>query len=564
MRADLAGNTLLTARDVASAVLTSPQGFYDSTNQNDQTDLYRLSLSSQSKILLQLSQMTGDSDLQLLDRTGKQLYGSNQSSKLEDTLTVDLAPGEYFINVANFSGDSDYYLNIANASTPPPIAPVVPVIPVVPVAPPVIPPAPVTAIDPKLNTKALSGQVPIDALINTEGNYWDTRASGGVITYSFYQASSGPYYGTEQVSELNSAIKASVREILKNLETYIDQRFVEVADTTNSYGVIRYMFSDGGGGANANYYAYSYYPWSQAIGGDVHLNPIWDTKSYASFSNGAGSDGYTTLIHETLHALGLKHPGNYDALSDHNEGPFLAPNLDNKSNTVLSYNRTGTASITPLTYDIRALQYLYGAKANAATDTTYQFTAPMYYSQGGQSFGNAVQGIYQSLWDTGGIDTIDLSGSRDINYHIDLRDSGLITSQLALTSGTYTDIVTNQGFAAPQYGTSLAAGSVIENVISSVGNDRIIANSAANKFSGYSGAFGNDQLDNTNDADLLDLSGNQRSQLRLTNNAGDLMIDWGTGKSIRVTGYFGASAAMKILIEGQMYRATALGAWQVV
>jgi Bacterial pre-peptidase C-terminal domain/Peptidase M10 serralysin C terminal len=563
MRADLAGNTLLTARDVATAALTtSPQGFYDSTSQTDQTDLYRFSLSSQSKLQLNLSQMTGDSDLQVLDRTGKQLYSSNQSSKLEDTLTVDLAAGEYFINVANFSGDSDYYLQIANASTPPPIVVPDPIVPIVPIAP-VAPPVPATAIDPKFSAKPLSGQLPIDALINTEGSYWDSRASGGVITYSFYQASSGPYYGTEQVSELNAAIKASVREIFKNLETYIDQKFVEVADTANNYGVIRYMFSNGGGGANADYYAYSYYPWSQAIGSDVHLNPIWDARSYASFSNGAGSNGYTTLIHETLHALGLKHPGNYDALSDQNEGPFLDPQQDNKANTVLSYNRTGTAAITPLTYDIRALQYLYGAKATAATDTTYQFTTPMFYTQGGQSFGNPAQGIYQSLWDSGGIDTIDLSGSRDINYHIDLRDSGLVTSQLALTSSIYTDIVTNQGFAAPQYGTSLSAGTVIENVISSAGNDRIIANSATNRFSGYSGAFGNDQLENTNGADLLDLSGNQRSQLRLANNAGDLTIDWGTGKSIRVTGYFGTSAAMKILIEGQYFAATASGTWQI-
>jgi Peptidase M10 serralysin C terminal len=561
MRADLAGNTLLTARDVAAAVLTSPQGFYDSTNQNDQTDLYRLSLSSQSQILLQLSQMTGDSDLQVLDRTGKQLYGSNQASKLEDKLTLDLAAGEYFINVANFTGDSDYYLQITNASTPPPTFVVDPIVPIIPPAP-IEPVPPTTAIDPKIGAKALSGQVPIDALINTEGNYWDSRASGGVITYSFYQASSGPYYGSEQVSELNSAIKASVREILKNLETYIDQQFVEVTDTSSSRGVIRYMFSDGGGGANADYYAYSYYPWSEAIGSDVHLNPIWDARSYSSFSNGAGTDGYTTLIHETLHALGLKHPGNYDALSDHNEGPFLDPNQDNKSNSVLSYNRTGTASITPLTYDIRALQYLYGAKPNAPTDSTYQFTAPTNYTQGGQTFGNAGR-VYQSLWDAGGIDTIDLSGG-NFDYHIDLRDSGLVTTQLGLTGSNYTDIVTNQGFVAPQYGTWLSAGSVIENVVSSIGNDRIIANNAANRFSGYgSDNFGNDQLDNTNGADLLDLAGNQRSQLRLTNNAGDLVIDWGTGGSIRVTGYFGASAAMKILIEGQAFTATALGTWQL-
>jgi hypothetical protein len=107
---------------------------------------------------------------------------------------------------------------------------------------------------------------------------------------------------------------------------------------------------------------------------------------------------------------------------------------------------------------------------------------------------------------------------------------------------------------------------VIENVVSSGGDDRIIANSATNYFSGYgTGRFGQDVLEQTNGADLLDLSGNQRRQLRLSNNAGDLVIDWGTGNAIKVSGYFAAAstAAMKILIEGQYFTATAIGGWQV-
>jgi Bacterial pre-peptidase C-terminal domain/Peptidase M10 serralysin C terminal len=568
MRADLAGNTLLTARDVGSAVLTSPQGFYDSTSATDQTDLYRLNLSSQSQLLIELSQLTGDSDLQVLDRTGKQIYDSNASGKQSESLKLDLAAGEYYINVANFDGASDYYLQIANASTPPPIVvpdPIAPIIiaPIVPVAPV----APVAAINPRLNVAAKSGQLGIDALLNPNGEYWDTSQSNGVITYSFYTAAAGAYSGIEHVSEVNATIKASVREILKNLETDINQRFVEVADTATSQGVIRYMFSDGGGGSNSDYYAYSYYPGSVALSSDVHLNPTWDARSYASFSNGAGSNGYTTLIHETLHALGLKHPGNYDALSNSNEGPFLDPSLDNKSNTVLSYNYAGAAAITPMSYDIRALQYLYGTHAHATDNTTYQFTSPIAYSQGGQSFGSTTQTITQSLWDSGGIDTIDLSSSgSSANYHVDLRDGGLVTTQSGLISGNYADYVTKQGFVAPQYGTWLGFGTVIENVVSSGGDDRIIANSAANRFSGYStGRFGQDVLEQTNGADRLDLSGNQRNQLRLTNNAGDLVIDWGTGNAIKVSGYFAAAstAAMKILIEGQYFTATAIGGWQV-
>jgi hypothetical protein len=567
MRVDLAGNTLLTARDVGAAMLAAPQGFYDSTNStSDQNDLYRISLSSQSQLLVQLSQMTGDSDLQILDRTGKQIYGSNHAAKLEESLTIDLAAGEYFINVANFDGQSDYYLQIGNASTPPPIVVPATPAPITPILPPAPPIAPIAALNPQVNALPPSGQLAIDALLNPYGQYWDTSVSNGVITYSFYAASSGPYYGAEQVSEVNTAIKASVREILKNLETYINQRFVEVADTATSYGVIRYMFSNGGGGSNADFYAYSYYPATDPIGSDVHLNPSWDAKSYASFSNGAGSNGYTTLIHETLHALGLKHPGNYDAMSHATDGPFLDPSQDHKSNTVMSYNHVGTAAITPLSYDVQALQYLYGAKANATSNSTYQFTAPMYYQLDGQAFGNSAQAVNQTIWDAGGVDTIDLSGSTGFNYHVDLRDGGLVTTQTALIGGTYTDRTTGQSFTAPLYGTSFDYGTVIENVVSSSGDDRIIANSAQNRFSGYgTGRFGNDQLDNTNGFDRLDLSGNQRRQLRLANNAGDLVIDWGTGNSIRVNRYFATtSPAMKILIEGQYFTATALGTWQVV
>lgn len=577
MRADLAGNTLLTARAVSTDFLQTPQGFYDSTGSRDQVDLYRLSLASASSLSLQLGQLTGDSDLQVLDASGRQLYSSNRSSTQTETLTVTLEAGEYYVNVAYFHGDSDYYLEITGtpqtqAIVVPPLAPLTPELPQLqPVAPTVPLQEPTTTepriipaqiVSPQVAAKSPTGQRAIDALINPDGYYWDTSQNGGVITYSFYGANSGRYYGNEQVAEVNDAIKTSVREIMQMLERYIDVRFVEVADTATSYGVVRYMYSNGGytNGTN-DFYAYSYYPWYAQIGGDVHLNATWDARDFASFSKGPGTDGYTTLIHETLHALGLKHPGNYDAVAGSGEGVFLDPSEDHKSNTVMSYNSLGIASVTPLNYDVRALQYLYGTRNQAAESSVYQFTAAMHYTYAGQSFGDPFGAVNQTIWDTGGIDTIDLSGSDVYDYYVDLRDGGRVTTQTMATSGSYRHEVTGERFQAPRYATNFAFGTVMEQVVSSGGKDRIIANQANNVFLGYgAGRFGDDVLENTNAGDVLDLLGNFQADLSLAVNQDNLVINWANGDSVTIVDYFTGSQ-MRLLIEGQYFTVTANGNW---
>jgi hypothetical protein len=578
MRADLAGSSFLTARAIGTAFLQSPQMFEDATNQYDQTDLYHLNLTSARQISLQLRSQMGDSDLQVLDRNGHELYGSYQAGATEESLTVDLAAGEYYVYVAHFHGESDYSLQISTPSSE------------ILVQPPMMTDAEsagpertgseaafvpedaasnvptstawLATARPRLDTARRSGQQEIDALINSYNYYWNTSSSNGVIPYSFYRARAGTYYGSENVAEVNDAIKASVREILAYLETVINVRFVEVEEMTGQYGVIRYMFSDGNG--DRDFYAYSYYPGFTDIASDVHLNPLWDARDHGTFSGGPGTNGYTSLIHETLHALGLKHPGNYDAIGDAGDGPFLDPSQDNKSYTVMSYNQPGALAISPLTYDIRALQYLYGARTNAVGDSVYRFTAPMHLINGDRQYGHPTRAINHAIWDAGGLDTIDLSGGGAYNYHVDLRDGGLVTAQIALTAGQYVDRTTRQEFVVPQYGTWFAFSSVIENVKSSQGSDWIIANDAPNIFSGYDTAnFGHDVLESTNALDILDLSGNQRTRLSLSNQAGNLVIDWGTGNSIQLKDYF-THASLKILIEGQYYIVTAVGAWEAL
>ena len=139
----------------------------------------------------------------------------------------------------------------------------------------------------------------IDTLLG--GNPW----AGSTITYSFFNG--GYYYGNETgVGPVSAAVRANVRYILHNLiEPLINVRFVEVPDTSNSFGTIRYLASNTGLAP-----AYAYLPTTSWIAGDVHLNRAKDNAyDIDGFQRGIGYYGFWTLIHETLHALGLKHPG---------------------------------------------------------------------------------------------------------------------------------------------------------------------------------------------------------------------------------------------------------------
>ena len=403
------------------------------------------------------------------------------------------------------------------------------------------------------SASAIIRNVPKSGDIKVDSLFRDAKWSSSKITYSFFDdAKGGPYYSNSYkgVREITDKMKSYLRNILENIiEPLINVDFVEVEDTKNSYGQIRYLFSTTPSVASTTRIT-----GSSATAGDVKFNP----KYTKDLELGPGAYRYETLIHETLHALGLKHPGNYNGSSTGGQdGPFLPDNIDHSGNSVLSYNRfrydtPHNGVITPMTHDIKALQYLYGAKEHEAGDTTYKFDSVFGVTVGGKFFGSQTQGIKQTLWDSGGKDTFDFSGltSNQSGYHLDLSEGGWITTQDAYMSASYEARGNGKTYKATALGTKTAFGFTVENLVNSTSNDTIIANQAANIFSGYSIGVqtGNDTIINSNGQDQLILAGYKTADVTQTTSGNNLILGLGGNGSITLKDYYAANQTDRIQI----------------
>jgi Ca2+-binding RTX toxin-like protein len=224
-----------------------------------------------------------------------------------------------------------------------------------------------------------------------------------------------------------------------------------------------------------------------------------------------GGFGFGTIIHELGHGLGLSHPhpdlGDPDAFpgvlqpfddfgdNDQNQGVF----------TIMTYNEawpamfpeffadTYGAPLTPMAWDIAAIQILYGANLNtrSGNDTYYM------------PFVNGPGTGFASIWDVGGIDTISAELSTSAGATIELDAATLNPSSGSRMGGVVSSV---DGIVG---GFTIAAGVVIENAIGSAFADYIGGNAVANVLRGGSGddtvygAAGNDQLFGNADRDTL-------------------------------------------------------------
>ena len=269
------------------------------------------------------------------------------------------------------------------------------------------------------------------------------------------------------MSALTATEQTLARAALAEWTDIIGVRFQEVA----SGGQIVFDDTEQASGAPI---AATDATWSNGImtSAHVHISNSW-VNSYGS---GLNSYTFQTYLHEIGHALGLGHPGNY------NETAVYATDAkfrnDSWAASVMSYfdqhqstyflNQGFSVSyaVTPMVADILAMQSLYGLSTNTRTgDTVYG-----YHSNAGDIYDASLNpSVAYTLFDSGGVDTLDFSGSA-------------AKQLINLNPETFSNV---NGYVG---NLTIARGVVIENAIGGSGADTIVGNAAANVLTGNAGA----------------------------------------------------------------------------
>jgi Ca2+-binding RTX toxin-like protein len=339
---------------------------------------------------------------------------------------------------------------------------------------------------------------------NGSNSYFSGAQNDNYTIFSEHEGTNHAAFNTEQKAAATAALQAWAN--VANLS------FTNVVDNATTVGEIRFAFSSDNslsGVWGHAYYPSDYFP----FGGDIWVN--YDRASDTDWTK--GSANFDSLIHETGHALGLKHP--------FEDAPILSPQYDSEQFTVMSYTnppkalwpqvtQTGTNYSaksrfinpeTPMVLDVAAIQYIYGQ------NTSYKTGDDVYSMDSSSPF-------FKTIWDAAGSDTIDAS-SFIYACTIDLNPGSY--SSLGFRSNWYDfkHIDWNDPYKDSEIydGTNnlgIAFDCWIETAVGGSNNDTLTGNKKNNQLKGNSGndtvmgGAGNDTIDGGAGDDTVIFTGN--------------------------------------------------------
>ncbi|CAN5923612.1 hypothetical protein BH11PSE3_BH11PSE3_44450 [soil metagenome] len=410
------------------------------------------------------------------------------------------------------------------------------------------------------------------------------------MTYYFPQSASDYHISpspnlinpVQNFHPMSAVQEAAVLTSFALISSYTGVIFEEAPSGSADHATFRFAGYDKGGSearfpSNADIYAQQqnrpeYAPSDSRDAGDNFLGTNGSPPGAVYF----GTDQFNTIMHELGHSIGLKH-GHDDSL--HGK---LATQFDDNEFSVMTYAsyfgadtggateaRVGSSPQSYMMFDIAALQALYGANfSKIGSEAVYKWD-----NVTGQQYINdkvapgtgvtATQKIFATVWTQGATSTYDLR-----NFHQDqvddLRPGHWLTfshDQLAdlnnaVDAGTAEFMAQGNIYNALQYQND--QHSLIDNLITGDGNDKIWGNDKGNHITANGGndeihgGVGDDVITGGLGLDLID-PGNGYDTVRdtLAGLNGDYVHHFSEYLSVQYVGLRIGLSQVKITVDAQ-------------